>query len=678
MPAIELTTLQPSRANVRRPLTPKTLGEEILLKPAHDVQKLVIPKNSATKRLKSRLDVAALRELLDSAARLSKVRLHGAQEMTFFSNLSLVFALLPSVIKTEQGNLERERARLSPYVREADLEVVKGTLSKMLGRFSGMGEDVSDMLRGTLMGFAAIHRMGFIYGLLAILDALRLPNLSSQGYVNIAKFAYDFFDHSDLHKVARDIRSILIDGMLSRPAPAASKKASIGAIASRFLRVHDQHELTPQRLLQLADACPQLTTQLSVARRFLRDLVEPVIVTSGNLNDSEWAKLRSQFGNLPTFRYTRARLGCMLKQPDSLPSSDFPFARKGRDLLLENDANLLVVDNRCDGRGDEIARNWLLLQALFIAKNESQVTIVTRRPELYNHPNIVPISHEEYLDDRRRIHKRHRNLIFHTDQTQWVDKAVHKFRPNPKHFGVFVYTTKTNDDFLIDQCWIAGTEISKRRGLCYRSANSVYDPSFRLLCELGLPIAHYDGHSPIPSILVTTPYPHADETWKKLVASIDGARRSITGLVPFGGMDPSKGFSKESSHKISDVVKLLNSECENGGSVVIFPNDSAWGNSSKAKQLRSQVDSRLRRYVAVAPAPSEDPKLATYLYPKCDRMYAVEGGAMHTLYALGIRATLLWTKGAGEDKWIPPRGSLGPKLVSHPHFLTRQRKAKRL
>jgi len=100
--------------------------------------------------------------------------------------------------------------------------------------------------------------------------------------------------------------------------------------------------------------------------------------------------------------------------------------------------------------------------------------------------------------------------------------------------------------------------------------DNVYDASYRLIAELGLPLPRFAVDRDV-SLLVGNGYRAADRWWQENVVQNPYARgREIVAFNGFGGGTSTKGLSiKALRHEVEQVIL-------SGKFVIILPNGAAW------------------------------------------------------------------------------------------------------
>jgi hypothetical protein len=206
--------------------------------------------------------------------------------------------------------------------------------------------------------------------------------------------------------------------------------------------------------------------------------------------------------------------------------------------------------------------------------------------------------------------------------------------------------------FTFDSVRIDGFEWANALQLNDRLDESVYDPAFRLIAELGLPLSIGTQARPEP---VLAHEPVLDRVCER-AGDDDPSRRPIALLNPFGGNDALKGFVPK---KFDDLVPLMRALIEEDHDILICPTGSTWGSRALAHELRARLPEDLRGYTSVVPdpatssAPSAVMRDIVSLVGQVDLVVTIEGWMMHAAYLHGKPYRLLLMPASGERDWQP-------------------------
>src|SRR5436190_791101 len=129
-----------------------------------------------------------------------------------------------------------------------------------------------------------------------------------------------------------------------------------------------------------------------------------------------------------------------------------------------------------------------------------------------------------------------------------------------------------------------------------RVAN-VYETTFRLVAELGLPLRLGEEAPDDDSVLAAVPFPAAIAAWSALVAA-NTPRRPVALVCPFGGGEPLKGYVERRFDALAEQIRALIAE---GLYVVLVPNGLPWGSARHAREVAGRLRPAEQEQIVVAP-----------------------------------------------------------------------------
>jgi hypothetical protein len=366
-------------------------------------------------------------------------------------------------------------------------------------------------------------------------------------------------------------------------------------------------------------------------------------------------------------------------------SAWFPLREPWRHALGTSTPRILCVQNIADGQGDEIVRVVPLLQALLDGFPDARATVITDRGYLYRHSRIETISFDEpnriglaleqpcdvliEFDDPEQLHLNHDPELIElieTYRTRW---------PTP----VDLTATKGWNRFTVDRLLIGGMDWAAALTVDRPTEANVYDPAFRLIAELGLPLRIGEQPSHGEPILTGGDRPSEVAAWERLTAGNTDAR-PVALLNPFGGSAMLKGFTH---HKIDDLAALIQSMVDEDYFVLACPSGQPWGSTETLYELIDRMSDSARKQVAVVPgatpkrdeshslaeveppiSPAEFIQQLISFVSLADLVVTVEGWMMHVAYLLGRPYRLLtlpasmpitwqpWGRSARQRRWL--------------------------
>jgi hypothetical protein len=418
----------------------------------------------------------------------------------------------------------------------------------------------------------------------------------------------------------------------------------------------------------------------------LREVIEPLVfIAPRTFTRARIDRALSAFSGRARLRYS---LGFLLTRR-SVPRatrvrarrwlrSRLPLSHAGPTLCREPCA-VLVTHNIADGQGDEIVRVVPLLQSLLDAGPGLTATVLTRRAYLYDHPRVSTSSIRDDraveqglgarwdgivdfnartvpgVSTRPELESRVTDLVATTRRLRFVIRAV----TGPHHF-------------IFETVRVGGVSVAPSLGLDRLDIGNAYDPTERLLIDLGLPLRAGQDESPGGSLLVGAPSLHAEAAWRR----VRGPGRRPAALVNgLGGTQTLKGFTQDKAARLGAEVTGLVDE---GYVAILLPNGEPWGGAEMIAATLSHVGPRRRSHVRVAPDPAVPDKaydvvprerpevmgadrvmrLFKYFASYADLVVTVEGWLMHLAYLMG-RPFRLFMAPASPVNWLP-RGR-GPR-----------------
>jgi hypothetical protein len=271
------------------------------------------------------------------------------------------------------------------------------------------------------------------------------------------------------------------------------------------------------------------------------------------------------FRHLPRYRYSLYSLAGRPVLADVVRTwlarelaGRFPHHEAAAAILTGRPVRLLVVLNVGMGQGDDVVRLVPLLQALLDANPALTVTLVTRRPYLYDHPRVTTIAIRDDATVHATLDEPFDGVI-EFFQPEWLDFTfrldVHAAleRVVAVRAPAFVVMGDLGracegraggrSAFLHQRVELAGRDVARTSGLDQIGLRNIYDPTLRLLAELGLPQRAAEEAPRAPSLLTGTRSVDAERVWAEIVAQDSTVLRRPVALVnPFGGSGRTKGF----------------------------------------------------------------------------------------------------------------------------------------
>jgi hypothetical protein len=376
----------------------------------------------------------------------------------------------------------------------------------------------------------------------------------------------------------------------------------------------------------------------------------------------------------------------------------FPFHARAAAILKDRPVSLFVALNVGMGQGDDVVRLVPLLHGLLDANPALSIALATWRPYLYDNPRITTV---QITDD----------AAVNAALAGWFDGVIEFFQPEwldftfrlEAHAAVEDYLAKHQPAllirgdlgrkcegrvgsrlaFLFQTVDLGKDAVAGLRGLDDCSIRNVYEPTMRLLAELGLPLRTAEATPLTPSVLTGTPSADAERIWAELTAQESTTERLPIALVnPFGGSGVTKGFLAQDALIAEEIAGLV----DEGFMVVVLPNGQTWGRRTAIDGIVAHLDAGVRANVRVAPDPAETDEAARpafsertnlayndrvmrafkYFAEYADLVVTTEGWLAHLAYNLGKPMRLFLAAGSYSSEYHPrfrgPRQRVVPVL----------------
>jgi ADP-heptose:LPS heptosyltransferase len=320
---------------------------------------------------------------------------------------------------------------------------------------------------------------------------------------------------------------------------------------------------------------------------------------------------------------------------DYRPSSKLHAAV--RDILSREKPRALVVQNIADNQGDEIIRCVPLLQALADSDPRLEIVLHTRRAYLYAHPRITakpltaPIEGrfdaviDFYEPDvREMIHRPELEVV--------IQEYLQKNRP-----PLVLAARKGPNHFTWQRVAINGRSFARELGLDRQLVKNVYETTFRLIAELGLPLRTGEQTPASEWVLAGVALDEAENAWRQLTAG-NTQGRPVALVNPFGGAEPLKGYPASQSKAAAALIRRL---ITGGYFVILAPNGTPWGSRAHARAVHEHLTAADQSNTSIGPDAADTPdrdaatRMLIYFVRFADLIVAVEGWMIHAAYCLG-------------------------------------------
>jgi hypothetical protein len=366
-------------------------------------------------------------------------------------------------------------------------------------------------------------------------------------------------------------------------------------------------------------------------------------------------------------------------------TGQFPLHEVIRRELRGDAKRVLIVQNIADGQGDEIIRVVPLLESLLRFNPRLEVVLITKREYLYAHSRITPVSIDDRTMVRSILRQRFDAVIdFYEPKVPQVNhhrELAHEIKAHVRTHAPFLYITSLKgwNDFVYQRVDMGSRAYAEALALDRQRVDNIYETTFRLIAELGLPLRLGEDPPDMNSVLAGLPCPAADTAWSMLVAPNRGGR-PVALLCPFGGIEPLKGYVERQINALVERARGLIGE---GYYVVLLPNGMPWGSTRHACEVVGRLDPSEQEHVVVAPDPAEargivtyehagphtvpgasyQMRLVTYFVRFADLVVTVEGWMVHAAYSLGKRYRVLMLPYSHPSRWHPYGRTLGQDVA---------------
>src|SRR5262245_6508906 len=491
-------------------------------------------------------------------------------------------------------------------------------------------------------------------------------------------------------RLAGEVMNFLLTTPVAAPAAEATFKLlgqpDLSPEVYRVLMATLRHAVTwarelfdLERLLVLAEF-----EHLGAHRDYLfQEIVEPCLYSAGDTVTLEtFTRMAQLYGEASSLKYCLYNISARMdfrpavrESASRLLRGRFPLHEVIARRLGSGRQRILMVQNINDGQGDEIVRTVPLSQALLDFNPALEIVLLTRRVYLYAHPRLtlIPFKDRDRIDDLLR--QRFDAVIDFFEQTVLevnhdpdLEEVIQNYVRQHGPF-LFVSSTKGHNHFVYEQIHVESRPVAQSLGLDRHRVENIYETTFRLIAELGLPLRCGEDPPMTDWVLAGLPWSEAEGAWRELIRhNTEG--RPIALLNPFGGAEPLKGCVEQHIDKLSAMIRQLIRE---NFYVVLLPNGTPWGTASLAADAISCLESHEQRQVVLGPDPDGGSEADAYPVPGApplthpdrvlrmviyfirfaDLIVTVEGWMTHASYCLGKKYRLLMMPYSYPDRWHP-------------------------
>lgn len=482
----------------------------------------------------------------------------------------------------------------------------------------------------------------------------------------------------------------LLYGLLARPdLPLVAYDALLQSLEYAAFWAMARFDLA--RLVSLAEQ----GHLAGVRERLLAQVIEratlanPAAVTLPLLQ-----RLIQIYAEHPAFNYCLYYLTC---QPSiaSTVRNTAESALTGRFLLHDLVASqlgtgakrILVVQNIADKQGDEIIRLVPLLDGFLRFNPLLEVVLVTAREYLYGHSRIKLVPINDRTETEAVFQQRFDVVIDFYESTvaqvNYDQELEQQLQTYIQKHALFLNLTSTKglNHFVYQRVDLQSRAYADALGLDRQRVENVYETTFRLLAELGLPLRLGETPPEFDSVLAGLPYPDATKAWGALTAG-NTQHRPVALVCPFGGVERLKGYVEQGDNALVERLRGLIRE---GFYLVVLPNGLPWGSASHARSVVALMGVDEQQHIVIAPDPvdgegdvtyehvgthtvphaSYQMRLVTYFVRFADMIVTVEGWMAHAAYSLGKPYRVLMLSYSHQSAWHPYGRTLHQDIDSY-------------
>jgi len=346
--------------------------------------------------------------------------------------------------------------------------------------------------------------------------------------------------------------------------------------------------------------------------------------------------------------------------------------------LLAGPKRLLVVHNIVDGQGDEMVRLYALLQAFLDGFPHLEITLVTDRLYLYDHPRVQVIPISRTSDASQVIRKSWDGILNFFEPyvpANSYNVALQKLLTGqlsnaPPPF--YLWARKMVNHFTFESVVIQGRDFAADWQINDRQLPLNYETTMRLIIALGLPLRLGENKACAGPLPAANPQPALAAAWEglkiELASRCAGISRPLAIVNVFGGQNPMKGFQPGNFAHLAQILMRL---VDDGYDLVLVPNGDGWGGPQQVEAVLGCLPEEARKHVVAAPlsdaenAP-ETMRRIKYFVSFSDLVVTIEGWMMHLAYALGKPYRVLMApysypsewhphgRSARQGQWLPP------------------------
>jgi len=483
----------------------------------------------------------------------------------------------------------------------------------------------------------------------------------------------------------------IIDGLRGQGALTATDAAKI---------LHEMIRRNPDRLdLHVyVNIASDPSVKISTRTRLLHEVIEPLFfrrpgdLTVGDINALADVLPVDVLGVFLFAVATRPGIDdavrrCAQGHIDALKEvGNFPLHDIALSALAPPGAKeVLFVQDMADGYGDEQIRTLALIQALLAFNPQLKVTLITPRVGAFKNPlpgeeRLTVIDNGAQDQYGPMLKKKYDMVVYYQfEQDLHVEDPMRdamSSMPKPAIYikgGAYANHQGWTKNVGITDVEVSGHNYADELGL-NANPTSVYDPTLRLMTELGLAYRAGEESPPAGEVMAGVGSEACRRAWNDLNATnTDG--RPVALLNPFGGQDASKGYQPIQrapglGFSFMQLKAIMIELVSKGYQVVITPTGGQsvyeeWGTSNIAEYFLNELPPEVAKHVVIAPDAKALPRGALNEFAaQADLIVTTEGGMGHAAYNLGKPVRVILLPGSGEPDWMPNTAGNDQRLIT--------------
>jgi hypothetical protein len=590
-------------------------------------------------------------------------------------------------VKDNQANLQSLKKPYQQYYDEnlnkKDVVIEESQENNYAFRELGLFRDISSsnlpplpfrpFLIAEAIAFVAIYKQGAVgQNAFNFLSKAYLEKYKSNNNEN-SNDEIIYKSDSIKFSTARGLSQIIIHN--NKTSPHLSKKAFDLLLSGLFSDNHNDRLISKEAIMRIAIEKPGEFFKNGV----LSNIIEKLNEFPNNINEAVKIieiliqkapkKLKSADKLLEAIEISKKERNENWKYFDYFKNANltgFPLAKDAIDILKFKDTKCLVIHNIRESLGDEWIREKHFLQALLDSNKDLQITIVTDKTFLYNHPriNALNIKNDDILNT---LDKSKFSMVYnqfyengaYSDEVQ--NFVVEKYR-NKTPIYIETACESNFHDASVSFISLMKNNLRKIEIFSQKSLENLYTMTLKTCVHLGLPTHNLDKIN----ILCANQYQPAEKWWKENILNKNYLKNRPVMVYNFGGGTfEDKGHTK---FEIDVAAKEIVNAIDKGFSVVVLSATSEWNNHEIISKISELIPEDKQKFcIKNVPTPKEDSFLQFHIIRMSNCIKSVEGGVAHLAVSFLDKLTEIPIKnGVESGLWLSPlRKNISPPLLEY-------------